>query len=685
MYPLLTNTALSRPVILRRLRDALQLGERSRLLAVILVLAFTLAGGLLRFQAQQIGAYSHPDEQIALAVVTKVLQTDTADTNWARTDVSERFRYDQYNFSSYYLFAAYIETLSGDAEGDVAHPIGRMVRHLRQLSVWLGTLCILLAGALGWRVAGTTASATAAGLTAISVTLFQDSLYARPEAFVTALSLALLLVLTSRRLHRGIVLTLSGLIIGLLIACKITFLMYVPFPILLAPAFLSTQDEGDSSNPHLVYWSGSLCAYFLAMGIGFYIGAPYAVQFPWEYINGVKYLFTQYENGWWPNGLLPTSTLLERLGNGLTYLIYTVGYLALVLSCFGMARLIRTRDVRAALILAGPMLTLLYFIQTKAFFERNFSQALPVLFVLIGIGIHSCISHFRKRPGLRTAAATVLLAGCLVAPGTVIAKIFHPVLDLDYAKKIEMPTVITPEGTQALVLYGPVPLRRTLVVNGNYCGNYVYAIRYYGNTEEMGHLLAKGFRVDGWVTSVFGDKQYSTLQTYLAPPILYLAPPAPKSGHCDLEIGPLKMNPGATTIPAHLSMTGGWSLNGTPIRMKAEDWPWPLYGSWSGSDSNTGILTIGPFRSCGEVAVPLVGGRGTSDLSLQIDRKMDGKEEGIVTTLPPFAYYKWEQLTIHNSEHRCATYTIKATDAGQTWESWLGVGAPVSLPGPPSH
>lgn len=688
MYPLLNNAALDRSTLLKRLRDAVLHGRYRQspwLAAAALVLAFTLLGGALRSHAQEYGRYSHPDEEIARAVVSKVLATGSDDTNWAHTDVSSKFRYDQYNFSSYYLFAAYAEKLSGHGDGDIKHPISVLIVNLRHLSVELGALCILLAGILGWRVAGAVTSVTAAGLTAISVTLFQDSLYARPETFVTVLSLMLLIVLTSQRIHRGIVLAMSGFIIGLLIACKITFILYVPFPILLAPAFLSTQDQGDGSNPHLIYWSASLCAYFLALGVGFYIGAPYAVHFPWEYINGVKFLFTQYENGWWPNGLHVDSTLTERFGNGLTYLIYTIGYLALVLACFGIARLIKTRDARLALVLAGPMLTLLYFLQTMAFFERNFSQALPVLFVLVGLGTQSCMVHLKKWPALKQAVTAVLLGACLVTPARVVAKIFHPVLDGSYARLADAGGLTGAAADQRLVMNGQFALSRLPEVNGSYCGDYIYAMRDYGDRDGMSSLLAKGYRIAGWLPSIFGDRQISTLQSYFSASMLYIAPPRPPSGHCDAEIGPLEAKPGESQLPAPVSMSGGWSLNGAPIRVTPQQWPWSLYGSWSGADSHTGDLTIGPFRSCGDLVIPLSGGRGTANLSLQITRRTGKTEEAIITAHPPFALYRWEQLTLRDPDHRCATYTIKASDMGEGWEEWLGVGAPVSLPDPSSR
>lgn len=688
MYPLLTNAALNRSALFKRLRDMFLHGmhrQSAWLVAAALVLAFTLLGGALRSHAQEYGRYSHPDEEIARAVVWKVLDTGSNDTNWAHTDVSPKFRYDQYNFSSYYLFGAYAEELSGHSHSDIKHPISVLIGNLRRLSIELGTLCILLAGILGWRVAGAVTSVTAAGLTAVSVTLFQDSLYARPEAFVTALSLILLIVLTSERIHRGIVLTISGFAIGLLIACKVTFVLYVPFPILLAPAFLSTQDQGDSSNPHLVYWSASMCAYFLAMGIGFYIGAPYAVHYPWEYINGVKFLFTQYENGWWPNGLHPGSTEMERFGNGLTYLMHTVGYLALILGCFGIARLIKTRDARLALILAGPMLTLLYFLQTMAFFERNFSQALPILFVLVGLGIQSCATHLKKWPAPKHAVTAVLLGACLITPATVIAKIFHPVLDGSYARLADAGGLTETNDSRVLVMNGQFALNRLPEVNGNYCGDYIYAMRDYGDREGMSSLLAKGYRIAGWLPSVFGDEQISTLQSYFSASMLYIAPPRPASGRCVAEIDPLEARPEETQVPAPVNMSGGWSLNGAPLRIDPQQWPWPLYGSWSGADSHTGDLTIGPFRSCGDLAIPISGGRGIANLSLEITRKIGKTEETIITTRPPFALYRWEQLTLRNPDHRCAMYTIKASDTGDGWEEWLGVGAPVSLPDRVTH
>src|SRR5689334_15322724 len=90
-------------------------------ITLVLLLAITIISGWLRAQVLHAN-YSHPDEEIARAVVTKVLTTKKKDTNWARTDVEKTFRYNQFNFSAYYLAAAKIEKLGKHVKEERENP-----------------------------------------------------------------------------------------------------------------------------------------------------------------------------------------------------------------------------------------------------------------------------------------------------------------------------------------------------------------------------------------------------------------------------------------------------------------------------------------------------------------------------------------------------------------------------------
>jgi len=642
------------------------------------ILAVTLGAGALRLHAVRDYTYGHPDEEIARAVVVSVLKSGDDDTNWERTDVVSQFHYTEYNFSSYYLFAADVERLLGHAKIDIAHQAGALRLHLRELSSVLGALCVLFAGLFAWRVGGALCGFTTALLCACHVSLFQDSLYARPETFVTLLTLLLLATLASDRIHRGLVLILAGLIVGLLVACKITFLLYLPFPLLLAPALLSTPRDGKSVESHLLLWSGSLSAYFVAIGVGFAMGVPYALRFPWEYVQGLVPLIVQYNHGCCIDSVGGKADLIERLAYGFSYLVQTVGYPALVLALIGASRLAWRRDVRMLLILSGPLLTLLYFLQTETFYERNFSQALPVVFLLVGLGIQASLDLLRQPRWLERGLAAALVGAAVATPAMVLAKAVDPALDGRYQRQIDAETETLSQSGTVSILDLPESLKLMPSRPPVFCGSFLYVTRVYDERSELGKLQKSGYQIVGIVQSVFGDHPVSTLQSYLSPSVAYLKPPTPEN--CSLEWSPLQQRPNEKPVQATVIRGGNWPpLEGSPRNLSGSTWLLPLYDSWGGSDMRTGTLTIGPFRACGSVTLPVIVGPGKNAVSLRIVRRDALTETVLYNGLPPSALDKnqWQEIRIDQPSGKCSTYTVQARDDGQAWGEWIGVGLPV--------
>ena len=644
---------------------------RKSLLTWTALVALTVLTGGLRFYAVTHFEYTHPDEEIARAVVVSVLKNHDSDTDWARTDVAKQFNYTEYNFSSYYLFAADVQRLLGNTQLDIEHQAGALRKNLRLVSAALGALCILFAGLLGWQVGGRLCGLATALLSACDVTLFQDSLYARPETFVTLLTLWFLLALTSTRIHRGLVLAVAGLILGVLIACKITFLIYFPFPLLLAPVLLSTPKDRKPAEAHLFLWSGSLCAYFLAVVAGFALGVPYALHFPWEYVEGLVPLMKQYENGAWSNGL-KDADVLARFGNSAAYLTYTVGYPALLLALAGVARMLWRRDVRLLLILGGPLLTLLYFMQTRAFFERNFSQALPLLFLLGGLGISTLSDLIHRSARLRIGAAVVMLLGAAIAPVLVTAKAVDPALDGRYQRKIEAEAASLSDGGRVPIFY-EWHFNEIAQAGRPFCGRYLIGLR-----DFRGSTLPPGYTIVGIVHSVFGDYPVSTLQTYLSQPMIFVAPPKSTSS-CTVELGALLPQAGEAPLKAPVSRSGDWRAESDSKSASEDSWPWPRYSSWGDSDKNTGTLTLGPFRACTDFVVPYAIGAARREVSLRIIRGRAGGAQTLYEGIPLSAPDQWQQLTVHVPANQCADFTVTATDTGQGWQQWLGVGVPVAI------
>ncbi len=61
---------------------------------------------VLRFKAGL--GYGHPDEMIPVKVIENIFGSGVWDTNFNLADLPDRFKYDQYNFSSYIITSAVI-------------------------------------------------------------------------------------------------------------------------------------------------------------------------------------------------------------------------------------------------------------------------------------------------------------------------------------------------------------------------------------------------------------------------------------------------------------------------------------------------------------------------------------------------------------------------------------------------
>jgi|GEM_PF-1300390 len=669
--------------------------------AVIVVLfAIAVLSGGMRRQVLHAG-YSHPDEDIARAVVTKVLATKKKDTNWARTDVEELFRYNQFNFSSYYLAAAKLEKFAGHRAEDLGRP-HLLLDHLREQNIWLGGLATFLAGLLGWRIASLhgmrVTAAAAAGivataLTASCVTLFQDSIYARPEAFVTVLTLVFTFLLLMPGLATIVVLALTGVVLGILVATKITFILFLPFPLLAISARAHDRDPAGTRHPHPWRVAGAIGFYLACCVAGFGFGAPYALRAPWEYLEGIGFLLRQYSTAGWPNGL-HDGGVGARFMHGLSYLAYTDGLLVLALAVIGFVMLLRAGRHGIVVAVTGPLLTLAYFLQTRAFFERNFSHALPVVFALSGVGLCLAVDWIvaRARRGPAASRALRIASACLGAglaiyvPASLSKRLHETILDTTEEKRIDAAMDKVNEGGRVPVLFGYSTLSDVPKMRGGLCGRVIYKLLEYGDAYSKSvivDLAAQGYAVAGELRGPFDGAPISTLQTYHATNVLFLSSPPDDGPACRAELIAPISDAAYVEVDAQVTLSSSWTRDGYPPGMSVQGWKHPFYASWTGSDGNTGDMHIGPFEACGDVIVPFAVGPIRNGTELLIERTIDGRRETL-TSGPPPQTITWSAIRIPAGAS-CATYSIEARDHGEGYGQWIGVGLPVELrtPGSP--
>lgn len=649
--------------------------QHTRAFAVAL-LAIALAALCWRWVAiSQSGAYSMIDETIPLAVLQSMRESGTLNTNWAHTDVYPDFRYNQFNFSAYHIVAALLSApiATTPAEQNTLLP------YLRLLSTVFGVISVVLAGWLGRRVAGNTAGLVAAAMTGIAVSLFQDSMYARPDTFTTMLTLCLALLATSRSAARLPMVLLTGGVLGLLIATKITFIAMLPF------VLMAMQSQVRDHTAHT-----KAGAFFAGIAIGFTIGAPYALRQPGQFLHGVTQLFNQYGGQHGPHGV-GGGDLLQRLAYSFNYLLQMVGPGFLVLAAIGLAVLARRASTPFRLVLLGITLTWLYFMQSNVFFERNLSHALPFLFIACGTTIAWLLGRVRRPPIAIAAAVGLGLVVALPAARPTYLLVHHALPGTQHKRLLDIEQALGQEGyliVDAILYDKPLEIQA-----GDYpCTALVLRVTDYGDrhtAQTLQHALQRSdFALVARVPGVFQGMPTSTLHTYHETDVVYVrrvATPADQAG-CPLLFGALPTAAAVQSPATQVALSGDAKAHAHHPSARGPSWLTATWATWNGNDANVGEIVV-EARWCEGDVLPLVMGPGRSQLSLVVDFMEEEEAPPIIWDtdhmLPNLQ--GWFGVRLPKAQgpspaSSCSPVRIQATDAGQQWGSWLGVGAPARLP-----
>ena len=385
---------------------------------VLFVAAIFLVTAALRFSALHL-TYTHPDEPIAIGVVSGILKSGSLDTNWALYDVGMHRR-PQYNFSSYLLMLAGLGLTYSKLVGALPD-----LQFLRAVSMAAGALLVPLIFILGRWIYGRTAGLLAAALTAVSPQLFQDSLYARPESIFTLLFLTALVISVAPLSRPELRLCVSSFIMGVLVATKISALTVAPLPLLIF-----WLQEGR------VRWSPAFsCA--LGGALGFVAGVPYIVKNYDAYWQGIAHLLNAYHgvNLGGPTGLRHAS-LWDRIVYMAGFVFPTLGPAAILLFVWGSIFAAVRRNFIALALAVLALANLVYFGTMPKFIERNFSHVLPLLFLIAAGGFADLTARIRPQGVRALAAFSVLVVAVWPAASLVYTMRFY-VLSGGYDTYIE--------------------------------------------------------------------------------------------------------------------------------------------------------------------------------------------------------------------------------------------------------
>ena len=391
--------------------------QRYRWLAPILVV---LVGLILRV-AHVDKNYGHPDETITVEVVGHMRSSGDWDTNWAKAPMLESsFRYDQYNFSSYiygtfffYRAAKWVPGLEAWRSRDQGFWVYRM------FSALLATVVVAQAWWLARRLAGARAGLAAGALVAVVPLLVQDAHYIRPEAFVTVLTMAavMLSLPLATKGWANLRLLAASVALGLAIASKVSMLALVWLP--LVPVIAAVISERK--------WAFRRLGVSLGLGAvgvcaGFAMGAPGAVANPGAFWRGIEYLTAQYAGLHPPHSRFEGGFVAPVLG-GYFWSVLGAGMIAAgLVGSVGLAARKRWLELT---MLAGPVvLFVVYFSTRTVFFERNLSHVVPLFCALTAVGLIEAGNWLARRTGVKAVYLTAgLLALVLYRPAELSSRL----------------------------------------------------------------------------------------------------------------------------------------------------------------------------------------------------------------------------------------------------------------------
>lgn len=612
--------------------------------------------------------YNHPDEIIAVKVIEVMVHAGSFDTNWINADLPSYFKYNQYNFSGYLIFGSGIVWFVNNLFG-----VGNIstIEVLRLISFIFGMGIVYLVFVLGKNLYSPFVGVVSALLVSATPILSQDALYARPESFLTFLTLVFLIVIFSSKQTVGKVL-ISSAILGFMVSIKISSVIISP--ILAFYIYLVARDK---NNYFVLYLSAGI--FFI---LGFFVGAPYAMINLDAYISGIKYLANQYASGHWPHGL-PQGRLYEKLLYSLDYIYSSFGVIFFVFFFLGLVKVVREKNKLILLTFLTFLLLYFYFSVKPVFFERNFSHVLPFFIVVASLGVinlYSFSKSTKKNKPIILVVFILLVFFLLYKPFLNIYKLYF--IELTGQSKIELSkvraSVENKYGVNAFLLPWINNIGQLNMLD-DYCSPYLLEFSFTGDSAAknvMKNLSSKGFEEVAVNYSSFLDFPPCTLHTYFLPTKVFLYRNSEKN-KCKGLLSFVSKSVIDQEIGFDIVIQdANWTKQGSYPSSKDDVIQNNFYGSWSGSDGYVGNMSVKVQLNWKSFILPYKTGPISSRQKIEV---LDDNGQVIwsVDTLPKAE--NWRFLRVDLPHQKNDKVEIRFLDAGDMWGEWLAFAHPFSL------
>jgi hypothetical protein len=380
----------------------------------------------LRFDASE-RTYFQIDDQVVVWLVDDAVDNGNWQPDWyrvtnkakdnpgyieAENKKNEDFSHEHhYNFSAHMLLSAAIIKplrLLG-----ITTPTIVLLHHIALL--W-DTLSLLLLVAAARQLGGLQLALCSAIIYTVFPLAVQGSHYARPDAFLTAMSSAVLLLALQKNsaTQKGIAhwrwLLANGLILGLAVGGKASQLMLGIFPALASASVLLNRQAWRIKTFSRIALDGItlLALIAIVLMLMFFIGDMSVKDF-WLSIQIIQ----QYYQHPRPPDTLEHYSFGAQLLKILHYFYATLGWPLAIALFAGAISLTRKNDKLPLLLLTAPLVFfILYFASLPAFFDRSFGGLTAAIVLLAAIGINTITNSIRALPAKFFFTVLVTVLAC---------------------------------------------------------------------------------------------------------------------------------------------------------------------------------------------------------------------------------------------------------------------------------
>jgi hypothetical protein len=355
------------------------------------------------------GSYDHLDEEQVVCVNQRLWNQSGWDTDWAKTDMHPAFRDFHYQFVSYHYAAHFFTRIVRPLVPAETFAARRQLIVLRVFSALCGAAGVVFVLLLGRHIAGWTGAAGASFLYALNPALVQDAHYARPDAFMTCLALAVAWLCLAASGRKRLRLGTASALVGLLVASKVTcgLLAVLPAWLVLRAGW---RDGWKTAAPLVALAPAG----FL---VGVVLGMPFAIAHFNLYLSDMTLQLAIYGGSHPPHNLVSGGALWPLLRD---YFLAVHGGLLFALAVGGGLWFAwHRRWDELVMLLLPAAFCIFYFARQRVFFERNLCFVLPFLFVAAAAAAVALGRVLAPRTGSPwvAGALALLLAAMAALPG----------------------------------------------------------------------------------------------------------------------------------------------------------------------------------------------------------------------------------------------------------------------------